>query len=135
MSNSPHSYFVLMLSVKVSGFGVYLGEIIEKSKKEIKHILGHFPWTGFMWKMTELCILNRRLQQGQGWQAPGFVPRYLFTCCVMINIKLQSEVSMSSKTSEGLAQRSLLCPCVPSLWGNEKSVCYINVLTTWVYSP
>lgn len=41
-SNSPHRYFVLMLSVKVSGFGVYLGDIIEKSKKEIKYILGHF---------------------------------------------------------------------------------------------
>lgn len=50
-----------MLSVKVSGFGVYLGDIIEKSEKEIKYILGHFLWTGFMWKMIELCILNRRL--------------------------------------------------------------------------
>lgn len=41
--------------------------------------------------------MNRRLQQGQCWRALGFVPRYLFTCCVMINIKPQCEVSPSKK--------------------------------------
>lgn len=45
-----------MLSARVSGYGVYLGDIIEKPKKEIKHILGDFLWTGFMWKMINRAL-------------------------------------------------------------------------------
>lgn len=41
-SDNPHSYFGLMLSVMVSGYRVYLGDIIKKPKKEIKHVLGDF---------------------------------------------------------------------------------------------
>lgn len=55
-SNSPHSYFGLMLSASVSGYRVCLDDIIKKPKKEVKHILGDFLWTGFMRKMINRAL-------------------------------------------------------------------------------
>lgn len=45
-----------MLSVRVSGYGVYLSDITKKPKKKIKHILGDFLWTGFMRKMINSAL-------------------------------------------------------------------------------
>lgn len=45
-----------MLSARVSGCGVYLGDNIKKPNKEIKHTLGDFLWTRFMWKMINRAL-------------------------------------------------------------------------------